>query len=129
MRKFRFQRILAITAASAVLLCQPGITGLAQEAQALTEAFTTEAETSSEVPTEPVTEAPAPAPTEAVTEAPQPVTEAPAPQPVTEAPAPEPTEAPAPPEEKEEDGRKVYTIPLKRKRKKRSFPRPNRKSP
>ena len=103
MRKFRFQRILAITAASAVLLCQPGITGLAQEAQALTEAFTTEAETSSEVPTEPVTEAPAPAPTEAVTEAPQPVTEAPAPQPVTEAPAPEPTEAPAPPEEKEEE--------------------------
>ena len=90
MRKFRFQRILAITAASAVLLCQPGITGLAQEAQSFAEASAPEAETSAEVPTEPVTEAPAQAPTEET-------------QPVTEAPAPQPTEAPAAPEEKEEE--------------------------
>ena len=69
MKKFRIQRFAAITAATALLLCQPGITGLAGEAETasdsepVTEAYTepvTQAATEiqTEPPTAPQTEAP-----------------------------------------------------------------------
>ena len=85
LRKFRIQRIAAITAATALLLCQPGLTGLAQD---------TETESGGEPVTEIVTEPPTQAPTEPVTEAPaEPVTEAPT-EPATEAPTEPAAQAP-----------------------------------